>query len=296
MVEGTVRNAISYVVATFRDNDRGNPTIDEDGKLARLLSRQFRAYRNTDPPVEQQKAIPACVLVEMAKLDTTERQRATAQLALGGFFFACRSCEYLKVTQAEKKRTDILRLRCVMFLKEGQIVPHNNPSLERAESVSLTFETQKKDEKFDRVTLLASNDDLLCPVRSWAAIVKRIRSYEGSNEDTAVSAVWTNGRIDHITSQQMIHALQDAVEAIGTEKLNIEKHEIGTHSLRSGAAMAMFLGGIDSERIKMIGRWNSDCFLRYIRKQVEQFSQDVSKKMITHQFHRHIPSVNRQRC
>ena len=178
-----------------------------------------------------------------------------------------------------------------MFLKEGRIVPHESISLDRADSVSATFEMQKKDEKFDTKTLLSSNDILLCPVRSWAAIVKRIRSYRGTNDDTQVSAYWSNGRIDHVTSKHMINAMEDAVEAVGRERLNIEKGEIGTHSLRSGAAMSMFLGGVDTERIKMIGRWNSYCFIRYIRKQVEQFSQDVSKKMIIHKFHRHIPSV-----
>jgi hypothetical protein len=45
--------------------------------------------------------------------------------------------------------------------------------------------------------------------------------------------------------------------------------------------------------IMMFGRWSSDTFLRYIRKQVEQFSHNVSKKMILHQFHRHVPQVNR---
>ena len=293
LVESTVRNAVSYVAASFRDQDRRNPTLDEDGKLARILSRQYRAYRNTDPPVKQQKAIPACVLVEMSKMDETEVQIATAQLAMGGFFFACRSCEYLKVSKSERKKTDILRLRCIRFLREGRIISHDDPNLERADCVSITFESQKKDEKFQTVTLLASGDILLCPVRTWATIVKRIRSYQGTNDNTPVSAVLKNGKLDHITSTQMINALEDAIEAVGRKRLNIEKGEIGTHSIRSGAAMSMYLGDVPVETIKMIGRWSSDVFLRYIRPQVEQFSQNVAKRMIIHQFHRHIPSVDR---
>jgi len=129
LAEATVRNAVSYVAATFRDNDRGNPTLDEDGELARLLSRQYRAYRNTDPPVKQQKAIPVCVIKELTRMTTTEIQQATAQLAVGGFFFACRSCEYLKVPQAEKRRTDILRLRNLRFFKCGRELPHDHTDL-----------------------------------------------------------------------------------------------------------------------------------------------------------------------
>ena len=82
--------------------------VMEDDKLVRILSRQYGAYHNTDPPVnvKQQKAIPSCGLVELSKMDATEVQIATAQLAIGGFFFACRSCEYLKVSKAEEKKTD----------------------------------------------------------------------------------------------------------------------------------------------------------------------------------------------
>ena len=42
----------------------------------------------------------------------------------------------------------------------------------------------------------------------------------------------------------MVKALQAAVVSIGEEKLGFKKEDIGTHSIRSGAAMAMFLGEI----------------------------------------------------
>ena len=53
--------------------------------------------------------------------------------------------------------------------------------------------------------------------------------------------------------------------------------------------MAMFLGECPVFTIMMIGRWSSDAFLRYIRKQVEQFSHNVSNKMLKFKFHRHVP-------
>ena len=98
LAEGTVRGTISYVSQTFRENDKPNPTRDEDGELGRLLSRQYRAFKNSDPNPEQQKAIPVCVIAEVVKMRLTETQRATGQLAVGGFFFACRSYKYLKVS------------------------------------------------------------------------------------------------------------------------------------------------------------------------------------------------------
>lgn len=291
LAEGTVRGTISFVAQTFRELDRPNPTRDEDGELGRLLSRQFRAYKNEDPNPVQQKALPFCVLKELAKKSATESQRAISQLGIGAIFFACRSCEYLKVPQAEKRRTDILRLRNIRFFKNGRETSHNSPWLEFADSVSITFEWQKKDERMDTVTHLASGDILLSPTRQWAALVRRIRAYPGATDDTPVSAVWRYGRIEHITSKEMVDALRAAVVSIGEDILGFKKEEIGTHSIRAGAAMAMFLGECPVYTIMMIGRWSSDAFLRYIRKQVEQFSHNVSRRMIQFQFFRHVPDL-----
>ncbi len=45
--------------------------------------------------------------------------------------------------------------------------------------------------------------------------------------------------------------------------------------------------------IMFIGRWSSDAFLHYIRKQVIEFSQNVAKKMLSCLNFRHI-HVNRR--
>ena len=55
--------------------------------------------------------------------------------------------------------------------------------------------------------------------------------------------------------------------------------------------MAMYLDEIPIYTIMMIGRWSSDAWLRYIRKQVDQFSHNVSKRMNKHMHYRHIPIV-----
>ena len=44
--------------------------------------------------------------------------------------------------------------------------------------------------------------------------------------------------------------------------------------------MAMYLNGVPVYTIMLLGRWSSDAFLRYIRKQVESFGSGVSSKMI----------------
>ena len=291
LAEGTVRGTISFVSSSFRDNGKANQTKDEDGDLTRVLSRLYRAFRNKDPNPKQQKALPAQVLVMMYKNNQTESQKAIGQLGIGAFFWAMRSCEYLKVPQAEKRRTDILRLRNIRFFLEGVLLCHDDPRCEFATSVAITFEFQKKDERNDTVTQKGTDHAFLSPVKIWHAIVKRIRSYPKTNDDTPVSAVWRNGRIQHVTSKDMMDSLRAAAKAVGEAKLGFKISEIGTHSLRSGAAMAMSLDQIPVYVIMVIGRWSSDAFLKYIRKQVEQFSHNVAKRMIKNLMFRHIPEV-----
>ena len=127
---------------------------------------------------------------------------------------------------------------------------------------------------------MASSNVTLCPVQAAAAIVRQIRSYPGANNNTPISAIWKYNRINHTTSKQITNALQGAVLAIGEDSLHIATHKIGTYSIRLGAAMAMFLGGCPVFLIMMIGRWSSNAFLRYIRKQVEEFNHNVSQKCL----------------
>jgi len=78
----------------------------------------------------------------------------------------------------------------------------------------------------------------------------------------------------------LLNKLRAAADAVGKEELGFEASELGLHSIRSGAAMSMYLTGVPVYTIMLIGRWSSDAFLRYIRKQVQEFSAGVSNKMI----------------
>ena len=82
-----------------------------------------------------------------------------------------------------------MRLRCLRFFKDGRETQHSDTYLEYAHCVSITFEWQKKDKRNDTVTQLASEHIILCQIRQWAALVKRIRKHPGSTGDTPVSVV-----------------------------------------------------------------------------------------------------------
>jgi hypothetical protein len=98
--------------------------------------------------------------------------------------------------------------------------------------------------------------------------------------------------VEQVISWQVINALHNAVCAIGKTRLGIAKEEIGTHSIRLGAAMAMYLGKCPVHTIMLNSQWSSNTFLWYIRIQVMEFSRNISMRMRTFQNSHHVPNFN----
>jgi hypothetical protein len=151
---------------------------------------------------------------------------------------------------------------------------------------------QKNDDKFETVIHGWTDDPVLCPVLQWARLANRIWSYEGTTRDTPVCTFQRRGgRLDTIASSQVLTRLWTVAHSVGSASLGFEPKKIGTHSLRSGAAMEMYPAGVPVYTIMLIGRRSSDAFLRYIRKQGEQFSRHVAKQMLTFRSFRTIPDI-----
>ena len=67
--------------------------------------------------------------------------------------------------------------------------------------------------------------------------------------------------------------------------------EVGTHSIRSSFAMALYLARRPVSTIMLMGRWSSDAFLLYIRRQVQEFSRGVSSDMVQQEHFYTIPTL-----
>jgi hypothetical protein len=124
------------------------------------------------------------VISAFAKQQLSKLDQAIVQLTGLGMFFAFRSCEYLKVLQAEQLQMEQLCMRNICFFKDGEIIPHTHPNLEFADCVSITFEHQKQEDKHDTITQESSGDLVLCPMRFAAGLVRRIWSYKGTDSNT----------------------------------------------------------------------------------------------------------------
>jgi len=57
--------------------------------------------------------------------------------------------------------------------------------------------------------------------------------------------------------------------------------------------MAVYLAHVPVFTIMLLGRWSSDAFLRYIRKQVKEFSREISSKMVQQEHFFTVPSSSK---
>mmetsp|Transcript_26797 Transcript_26797/g.41573 ORF Transcript_26797/g.41573 Transcript_26797/m.41573 type:complete len:325 (+) Transcript_26797:1020-1994(+) len=274
----SVKETIANVSATFRFHNRPNPTLDQFGKPSLILQRQWRAYTNADRIRKYQKAIPQSVLRRLRELAQTEMDKALTDLVIGAYFFAMRSCEYSTVKE-KNTRTRRLCLSNIRFFQGRRELLHSQ-DLSTADAVSITFEFQKNDVTWETVTHTASGDDSLCPVRAWAAVVTRVWQIPGASRDTPVNSFQHHASTIEFSSNFVTCSLCAVVEELGVDFLGFSKDDIGTHSLRSGCAMAMHLAGIPVYMMMLIGRWSSEAFMLYIQKQVRQFACGVTASMI----------------
>ena len=191
-----------------------------------------------------------------------------------------RSCEYSTVSG--ERKTKRLTLNSIRFftLIHGTIreINHSSTEIYNADVVSITFVFQKNGEKEATITQHQSKNQL-CPVKPWASKVTKIRSYPGSKDNTPVNTYLYSGKLNTITSTQVLHYLKLKVSEIGAKILGIDINRVGTHSLRTSAAMLLYLAEVRTSTIMLLGRWKSDAFLLYLRRQVKEFTQGVTTAM-----------------
>ena len=249
----------------------------------------LKAFDNEDPAKNQQRAITPKLLRAMylmAGADGVATQDSEfaiiAELVIMGYFYAMRSCEFTRTPQ--RGRTKLIRLRGIVFRDANNVELDNKDGRMRAdaERVTLTFENQKNGLKMDRRTHQRTSDPVLCPVKRIASLVNRIyRTVPFAGPDTTINTVFINERRTQISSTSIRTFMRSTCTAKGGKQtFGFDATDIGTKSIRSGAAMGLFLMNIPVQKIKMMGRWSSEAFLVYIRPQVLEWTNDLSQNMI----------------
>jgi hypothetical protein len=141
--------------------------------------------------------------------------------------------------------------------------PAHFASLDRATSVQLEFTTQKNMVCGEVLTHGCSGHSIACPV---AAIIRRLKHLCSNNASplTPLYHVYTPTGTSHVTSILITAAIRVAAASTTT---GFNPSNVNACALCAGGAMALLCAQVDTNIIKMVGRWRSDAMFRYLHLQ-----------------------------
>ena len=123
----------------------------------------------------------------------------------------------------------------------------------------------------------------MSPVICFARAVQRVRKFvRRRNKNTPLCTVsGTEIKTTRITQKYTLKLLRDVCRSGGgQDAFGFKPKQIGNKSIRTGAVMSLFLQGHSAERIMLLGRWKSTCFIDYLRPQTLEWTHLFSTNMI----------------
>jgi len=292
---GSVQAAIGAVAKTIELAGRPNP-LHKPGTTNHhaAIAMQTEGYRRGDPATAKQMAVPVSVpnFVFTNSRETKDPQQwAVGKLVLIAFYFLLRVGEYTH--HSTKRRMQQFRLGDMKFFAHGRMVlpAQLEANRDHITLVSLTIENQKNGHKGEILShhALTEGDTSCCAVKALVArAVDMIRMK--ATDETLICAFRDSTVLpwQQVHSSHIVDAVKDAVRALHlTGEAGFKLGKIGSHSLRAGGAMALYLNKKSALEIQQAGRWTSNTFLEYIHSQL-----DVSSKGLAQAMSNDIPFMN----
>jgi hypothetical protein len=160
-------------------------------------------------------------------------------------------------------------------------ITSNLVNIHWANTVCVTFQDQKNSKKSETITMIRTNNPIAYPFTQAAAIANRVLGIPNTTPDSTINTTYQSGdNIFQLSSTTALTRLHRKAAEIGPTILGHSPEDISLHSGRSAAAMAMVLASTPAYLVMLFGWWKFDAFLKYIRKQVAEFSNQVSSNMI----------------
>jgi len=275
-----VRDELHSIAKAFTRLGYPDPRLDGAGRLDSRLSDLYAAWARADPPPSRVKPLPIQVLHHAQSLVAyapDEYTRAAVDLAWIGFFFLLRPGEHCSTGSNRP-----LTLKDVS-LKIGQtplcLLTSPVHSISSATHSGLTFDTQKNRVRGEQLAHGRSGHAVACPT---AALVRRVLYLRLNNAalDTPLCSVRRHQSWVPVTSQAITSVLRTSAAAL--PHLHLRPADVTGRSLRAGGAMAMLCGSVDSDVIRLIGRWRSDAMFRYLHAQALPLISPLAPTMLQH--------------
>jgi hypothetical protein len=278
----TVGDAVRAVGQTLSQLGLPDPRLLPSGKLILPLSRQLASYTKADPPPYRVRPIPITILqatCNTLRLSTHPRQQAIADMITLGFYFLLRPAEYAHTSNPDSTP---FRLQDVTTYRHHEILNHSTcpvPHLDATTFICLEFTNQKNGVRGERIGLSRSGNPAFCPVVACINRIKHLRLHRAPPQ-TPLYTIFA-GRWLAITTTNLTQELRATVATIG-HTVGLNPDVISVQSLHASGAMALLCANVDTDRIRLLGRWRSDEMLRYLHIQAYPVVAHLAPSMLQH--------------
>ena len=162
-------------------------------------------------------------------------------------------------------------------------LPRQAPAEEilSADSATLRLDNQKNGWRNVCVNHHHNDDEIFSPVRSLGRRFVHIRRHMAGDWNMELSATFDeDGTRRDVTDKHIREGLKKAAILLNyPENRGIPVERVDTHSLRIGGANALHLQGYSDREIQKMGRWRGETFKEYVREQLSNFSEGMSRNM-----------------
>jgi hypothetical protein len=278
-----VEDALRAVGQGFASVGAQDPRKTVTGEIDLRIQRQLRSWSREDDPPTRVKPIPIQLILTIlsvayhATAASNDATKAITNMAVIAFYYLLHPGKYTgTVTDDAAFKLQDLQI----FIGDRFVNPCIAPmsDLEAATSASLVFTNQKNGVRGEVVNHATSGASHCFPVRVLARRAIHLR--ENDAPATApLASYYSNGRRRAIRSADITDALRAAARITGDE-LGIRPEDISARSLRAGGAMALLCAQMDSDIIKLLGRWQSDTMMRYFHVQSRPGMRNFAARML----------------
>jgi hypothetical protein len=204
--------------------------------------------------------------------------QAIADMITLAFFFLLRPGEY---TGTPSDTTPFTLQDVQLWIGQQRFLATTIPiaDLSRVTFVSLTFTTQKNGVRGEVIGLGRSGNPVLCPVFATTRRITHLRTYHAP-PTTPLASYYMSPALTLIRPADITTALRCSTAIIGPS-VGFLLSDISARSLRAAGAMALLCAHVDSDVIRLLGRWRSDEMLRYLHVQAEPLMRDFARRMLS---------------
>ena len=282
----SVEDYVRMVGQTFLHLGTNNPCLNSAHVIDFRLQRTIAAWKQSQPAPLRVKPIPLQVIRRIvqtshstsASTSKSSLCKAIADMIILAFFFLLRPGEYTDNDGNTDKHPFLLQ-DVQLFIGDTRLdtLADTDSRLRQARFVSLTFTHQKNGVQGEVIGLACSGDPVLCPVQ---AVIRRVLylRHNGALPTTPLAHVYNSTCL--VIADTITICIRNAVTELGPT-LGFLPHEVSARCLRAADTTALLLAQVDTDIIRLIGRWRSDEMLRYLHVQAYPLMRNYSQQMLS---------------